>query len=338
MDIRNWLANGVRAGASDVHLSAGMPPLWRIDGTLHALPDTSVLSADAVRALLLPLLNPTQWAHVQQQRDADLACTFEGVGRCRLSVFHQQRGLAAVFRLIPTQLPTLAAIGISDTLRRIADLPQGLALITGPTGSGKSTTLAALIDDLNQREARHILTLEDPIEFIHTPARCLINQREITHDAASFASGLRAALREDPDIVLIGELRDLDSIRLALTAAETGHLVLATLHTRGAIAAIDRLIDVFPAEEKATVRTQLAGTLQAVVSQQLLARDGGGRVAAHEVLWATSAIRNLIRENRSAQMLSVLQTGAALGMQTFEASLNDLHRRGLIRQPAPLAN
>lgn len=338
MDIRNWLANGVRAGASDVHLSAGMPPLWRIDGTLHALPDTSVLSADAVRALLLPLLNPTQWAHVQQQRDADLACTFEGVGRCRLSVFHQQRGLAAVFRLIPTQLPTLAAIGISDTLRRIADLPQGLALITGPTGSGKSTTLAALIDDLNQREARHILTLEDPIEFIHTPARCLINQREIAHDAATFASGLRAALREDPDIVLIGELRDLDSIRLALTAAETGHLVLATLHTRGAIAAIDRLIDVFPAEEKATVRTQLAGTLQAVVSQQLLARDGGGRVAAHEVLWATPAIRNLIRENRSAQMLSVLQTGAALGMQTFEASLNDLHRRGLIRQPAPLAN
>lgn len=338
MDIRDWLANGVRAGASDVHLSAGMPPLWRIDGALHAIPDAPLLSTDVVHALLLPLLNPAQWAQLQQQRDADLACTFAGVGRCRLSVFYQQRGIAAVFRLIPTQLPTLAAIGISDTLRRIADLPQGLALITGPTGSGKSTTLAALIDDLNQREARHILTLEDPIEFIHTPARCLINQREITHDAASFASGLRAALREDPDIVLIGELRDLDSIRLALTAAETGHLVLATLHTRGAIAAIDRLIDVFPAEEKATVRTQLAGTLQAVVSQQLLARDGGGRVAAHEVLWATSAIRNLIRENRSAQMLSVLQTGAALGMQTFEASVNDLHRRGLIRQPAPLAS
>lgn len=338
MDIQTLLANGRQQGASDLHLSTGMPPLWRIDGELRAMEGCTLFNDEALRQGLIAVLSAEQWAHFTKHRDLDVACEITNVGRCRLNVFHQQRGLAAVFRLIPDQLPTLAAIGIPETLRRISELPHGLALITGATGSGKSTTLAALLDDLNQREARHILTLEDPIEFVHRPARCLINQREIAHDTLSFATGLRAALREDPDILLIGELRDLDSIRLALTAAETGHLVLATLHTRNAIAAIDRLIDVFPAEEKATVRTQLAAALRVVVAQQLLKRKGGGRVAAHEVLWATPAICNLIRENRSAQMRSVLQTGASAGMQTFESSVSALFQRGVLHSMPSLAD
>ncbi|MFZ9584658.1 MAG: type IV pilus twitching motility protein PilT, partial [Pseudohongiellaceae bacterium] len=252
------------------------------------------------------------------------------LGRFRVATFLQDRGTAAVFRLIPDAVPTLAQLGLGAVFQRLADLPRGLVCVTGPTGSGKSTTLAALLDHINAHRQCHILTIEDPIEFVHSSQRSLVSQREVDRHARSFAAALRAALREDPDVILIGELRDLETVRLALTAAETGHLVLATLHTASAAKTIDRIIDVFPAEEKAVVRSMLAESLQAVVAQTLLKRVGGGRVAAHELMLATPAIRNLVREARVAQLYSAIQTGAQFGMQTLDQALKDLVARGLV--------
>ncbi|MEY3660975.1 MAG: hypothetical protein RLZZ169_1801, partial [Pseudomonadota bacterium] len=301
MNIRELLQVAVQRGASDLHLSAGQPPWLRVDGDLCrlALPP---LDQACVLQGLADVMSEAQQQRQRRDLDADFSLSLPGLGRFRVATFLQDRGAAAVFRLIPDAVPTLAQLGLGAVFQRLADLPRGLVCVTGPTGSGKSTTLAALIDHINAHRQCHILTIEDPIEFVHSSQRSLVSQREVDRHARSFAAALRAALREDPDVILIGELRDLETVRLALTAAETGHLVLATLHTASAAKTIDRIIDVFPAEEKAVVRSMLAESLQAVVAQTLLKRVGGGRVAAHELMLATPAIRNLVREARVAQL------------------------------------
>jgi len=329
MDITELLVAGVRRGASDLHLSAGVAPMLRIDGEVWPL-DWPVLSPSHVVDLLSPLLNQHQQKDFETSLDTDFAFELPGVARFRVNVFQQDRGMGAVFRTIPSQVRSLESLGLGEMFRRIVQLPRGLVLVTGPTGSGKSTTLAAMIDYLNQHRRQHILTLEDPIEFIHTPKTALINQRQVHRDTHSFSTALRSALREDPDVILVGELRDLETIRLALTAAETGHLVLGTLHTTSAAKTVDRLVDVFPAGEKAMVRTMLSESLQAVVSQVLVKKLGGGRVAAHEIMLGTPAIRNLIREDKAAQMVSAIQTGGALGMKTLDMSLKALVVAGVV--------
>ncbi|MCF5052788.1 PilT/PilU family type 4a pilus ATPase [Pseudomonas syringae] len=329
MDITELLVAGVRRGASDLHLSAGVAPMLRIDGEVWPL-DWPVLLPSHVVDLLSPLLNQHQQKDFETSLDTDFAFELPGVARFRVNVFQQDRGMGAVFRTIPSQVRSLESLGLGEMFRRIAQLPRGLVLVTGPTGSGKSTTLAAMIDYLNQHRRQHILTLEDPIEFIHTPKTALINQRQVHRDTHSFSTALRSALREDPDVILVGELRDLETIRLALTAAETGHLVLGTLHTTSAAKTVDRLVDVFPAGEKAMVRTMLSESLQAVVSQVLVKKLGGGRVAAHEIMLGTPAIRNLIREDKAAQMVSAIQTGGALGMKTLDMSLKALVVAGVV--------
>lgn len=336
MDLTELLSRCVTEGASDLHLSAGLAPLLRIDGELQALP-LPRLDDEAVQGLLEALVSAAHCAEYRRVHELDCAIDWPAIGRFRLNAFRQQRGSAVVLRRIPTQIPPLEHWLPAPVFRQIAGLASGLVLVTGPTGSGKSTTLASLLDWINRQRRLHILTIEDPVEFVHVPQQCLISQREVGRDTEGFASALRAALREDPDILLIGELRDLQSIRLALTAAETGHLVLATLHTASAVKSIDRLIDVFPGEEKAMVRSQLSGSLQAVIAQQLLPRHGGGRVAVHEVLLATPAVRNLIREDRVAQIYSAMQTGGALGMQTLDAGLKALLDQGLISREAARA-
>ena len=329
MNIRELLQVAVQRGASDLHLSAGQPPWLRVDGDLCrlALPP---LDQACVLQGLADVMSEAQQQRQRRDLDADFSLSLPGLGRFRVATFLQDRGTAAVFRLIPDAVPTLAQLGLGAVFQRLADLPRGLVCVTGPTGSGKSTTLAALLDHINAHRQCHILTIEDPIEFVHSSQRSLVSQREVDRHARSFAAALRAALREDPDVILIGELRDLETVRLALTAAETGHLVLATLHTASAAKTIDRIIDVFPAEEKAVVRSMLAESLQAVVAQTLLKRVGGGRVAAHELMLATPAIRNLVREARVAQLYSAIQTGAQFGMQTLDQALKDLVARGLV--------
>lgn len=329
MDITELLTASVRRGASDLHLSAGLAPMLRIDGEVWPL-DCPVLSAPQVADLLSPLLNKYQQKDFETSLETDFAFALPGLARFRANVFQQDRGMAAVFRTIPSEVQSLEGLELGEVFRRIAQLPRGLVLLTGPTGSGKSTTLAAMIDYLNQHRRQHILTLEDPIEFIHTPKLALINQRQVHRDSHSFSTALRSALREDPDVILVGELRDLETIRLALTAAETGHLVFGTLHTSSAAKTVDRLVDVFPAGEKAMVRSMLSESLQAVVAQVLVKRIGGGRVAAHEIMLATPAIRNLIREDKVAQMVSAIQTGGALGMKTLDMSLKALVSEGLV--------
>ncbi len=331
MDITELLTASVRRGASDLHLSAGLAPMLRIDGEVWPL-DCPVLSAPQVADLLSPLLNKYQQKDFETSLETDFAFALPGLARFRANVFQQDRGMAAVFRTIPSEVQSLEGLELGEVFRRIAQLPRGLVLLTGPTGSGKSTTLAALIDYLNQHRRQHILTLEDPIEFIHTPNLALINQRQVHRDSHSFSTALRSALREDPDVILVGELRDLETIRLALTAAETGHLVFGTLHTSSAAKTVDRLVDVFPAGEKAMVRSMLSESLQAVVAQVLVKKIGGGRVAAHEIMLATPAIRNLIREDKVAQMVSAIQTGGALGMKTLDMSLKALVSEGLVSQ------
>ena len=328
MDIADLLAFSAGHGASDLHLSAGVVPMLRVDGEMQrsGLP---VLAPDQVRALVHSVMTQAQRSEFETGREADFSCEVAGLGRFRVNAFEQQRGAGAVFRSIAQAIPSLESLGLGEVFRRICHLSHGLVLVTGATGSGKSTTLAAMIDHLNSTRQQHILSIEDPIEFIHEPRQSLINQREVHRDTHSFAAALRSALREDPDVIMLGEMRDLETIRLALTAAETGHLVLATLHTSSATRTIDRVVDVFPAEEKAMVRTMLSESLQAVISQTLVKKVGGGRVAAHEIMLATPAIRNLIRENKVAQMVSAIQTGAAVGMQTLEMSLNRLRERGL---------
>ena len=328
MDIADLLALSVNHGASDLHLSAGVVPMLRIDGDMQRC-DLPVLEAGQVRGLVQGVMSEAQRRGFEAQLEADFAYALPGLGRFRVNVFEQQRGPGAVFRRIAETVPSLESLGLGAVFSQLCQAPHGLVLVTGATGSGKTTTLAAMIDHLNRTRQRHILTLEDPIEFIHPPRQSLISQREVHRHTHSFAAALRSAMREDPDVIMLGEMRDLATIRLALTAAETGHLVFATLHTSSAAKTIDRMVDVFPGDEKAMVRALLSESLLAVVSQTLVKKAGGGRVAAHEIMLATPAIRHLIRENKVAQMVSAIQTGAAVGMQTLEMGLNRLREQGL---------
>ncbi|MDN7133609.1 type IV pilus twitching motility protein PilT [Halomonas sp. MC140] len=329
MDITELLAFSAKQNASDVHLSAGLPPMIRVDGDIRRL-NVPAIDNNGVRKLIDDIMNDRQRRDYAERLETDFSFEMPGIARFRVNAFTQARGAGAVFRIIPSQVLSMQALGLGEMFERLAMLPRGLVLVTGPTGSGKSTTLAAMIDYINNHRYGHILTIEDPVEFEHSSKRCLVNQREVHRDAHSFAGALRSALREDPDVILVGELRDLETIRLALTAAETGHLVLGTLHTTSAAKAVDRIIDVFPGDEKPMVRSMLSESLQAVVSQALLKRQGGGRVAAHEVLVATSAVRNLIREDKTAQIYSAIQTGGSLGMQTLDFALAQLVQEGLV--------
>ncbi|MFY0992249.1 type IV pilus twitching motility protein PilT [Halomonas sp. C05BenzN] len=320
MDITELLAFSAKQNASDLHLSAGLPPMIRVDGDIRRL-NVPAMEDREVRKLIYDIMADRQRRDYEEFFETDFSFEVPGVSRFRVNVFNQARGAGAVFRTIPSDVLTLEDLGMGDVFRRLSMLPRGLVLVTGPTGSGKSTTLAAMIDYINDNRYEHILTIEDPVEFVHRSKRCLVNQREVHRDTHGFAPALRSALREDPDIILVGEMRDLETIRLALTAAETGHLVFGTLHTTSAAKTIDRIIDVFPGDEKSMVRSMLSESLQAVISQALLKRQGGGRVAAHEILIATAAVRNLIREDKVAQIYSAIQTGGNLGMQTLDASL-----------------
>ncbi|WP_257286282.1 type IV pilus twitching motility protein PilT [Endozoicomonas sp. SESOKO1] len=329
MDITELLAFSYKQGASDLHLSAGLPPIIRIDGDVRRI-NLPPMDQKEVHGLIYDIMNDKQRKDLEEHLEADFSFDVPGVARFRVNAFNQNRGAGAVFRAIPSKVLTMDDLGMGQVFKTIADKPRGLVLVTGPTGSGKSTTLAAMMDYINDTKYQHILTIEDPIEFIHTPKKCLVNQREVHRDTHSFSSALRSALREDPDIILVGEMRDLETIRLAMTAAETGHLVFGTLHTTSAAKTIDRIVDVFPAEEKSMVRSMLSESLQAVISQTLLKKNGGGRVAAHEIMLGTAGIRNLIREDKVAQMYSAIQTGGGLGMQTLDQCLMDLMKKGLI--------
>ncbi len=329
MDITDLLAFSAKQGASDLHLSAGLPPMIRVDGDVRRI-NLPALDHKQVHSLIYDIMNDKQRKDYEEFLETDFSFEVPGVARFRVNAFNQNRGAGAVFRTIPSKVLTMEDLALGDVFRKIADVPRGLVLVTGPTGSGKSTTLAALIDYLNETKFQHILTVEDPIEFVHESKKCLVNQREVHRDTHGFNEALRSALREDPDIILVGEMRDLETIRLALTAAETGHLVFGTLHTTSAAKTIDRVVDVFPAEEKSMVRSMLSESLQAVVSQTLMKKIGGGRVAAFEIMLGTPAIRNLIREDKVAQMYSAIQTGGSIGMQTLDSNLKTLLSRGLI--------
>lgn len=329
MDITELLAFSAKQGASDLHLSSGLPPMIRVDGDVRRI-NVPPLDHAQVHDLIYDIMNDKQRKDFEEFFETDFSFEVPGVARFRVNAFNQNRGAAAVFRTIPTKILTMDDLGMGQVFRDVSLLPTGLVLVTGATGSGKSTTLAAMIDFINDNRYDHILTIEDPIEFVHESKRCLVNQREVHRDTLGFSEALRSALREDPDIILVGEMRDLETIRLALTAAETGHLVFGTLHTTSAAKTIDRVIDVFPAAEKAMVRSMLSESLQAVVSQTLLKRRNGGRVAAHEIMRGTSAIRNLIREDKVAQMYSAIQTGQSVGMQTMDQCLQNLLEKKLI--------
>lgn len=329
MDITELLAFSFKQGASDLHISAGLPPMIRIDGDVRRI-NLPPMEHKQVHGLIYDIMNDKQRKDYEENLETDFSFEVPGVARFRVNAFNQSRGAAAVFRTIPSKVLSMDDLGMGQVFKDISLKPRGLVLVTGPTGSGKSTSLAAMLDYINDNKYEHILTIEDPIEFVHTSKKCLVNQREVHRDTHSFSDALRSALREDPDIILVGEMRDLETIRLALTAAETGHMVFGTLHTTSAAKTIDRVVDVFPAEEKAMVRSMLSESLQAVVSQTLLKKNGGGRVAAHEIMIGTPAIRNLIREDKVAQMYSSIQTGGSLGMQTLDQCLHDLVRKGIV--------
>src|SRR5471032_155162 len=334
MDITELLAFSAKQGASDLHLSAGLPPMLRVDGDVRRI-NLPALDQKQVQGLIYDIMNDKQRTDFEELLETDFSFEVPGVARFRVNAFNHNRGAGAVFRTIPSKVLSMDDLGLGEVFRKITDVPRGLVLVTGPTGSGKSTTLAAMIDYLNTNKHHHILTIEDPIEFVHESKKSLINQREVHRDTHGFAEALRSALREDPDVILVGELRDLETIRLALTAAETGHLVFGTLHTSSAAKTIDRIVDVCPADEKEMVRAMLSESLQAVISQTLLkTKDGSGRVAAHEIMVATPAIRNLIREAKIAQMYSAIQTGSNVGMQTLDQTLTDLVRRNVISAAA----
>lgn len=318
-----------KQGASDLHLSAGMPPVVRIDGDVRRL-NAPPLDAQELRQMIYGIMNDAQIKSFEEHWEADFSTEIRGIARFRVNVFNQNRGVSVVFRTIPSKVLSLEELKAPEKFVDIIDVPRGLVLVTGPTGSGKSTTLAAMLNHINETKHEHILTIEDPIEFVHESKKCLINQREVHRDTQSFSNALRAALREDPDIILVGELRDLETIRLALTAAETGHLVFGTLHTSSAAKTIDRIIDVFPGEEKQLVRSMLSESLRAVVAQTLLKKREGGRVAVHEILVGTSAVKNLIREDKVAQIYSMIQTGKQYGMQTLDQGLKDVVAQGLV--------
>jgi twitching motility protein PilT len=329
MDITELLAFAVKQGASDMHLSAGLPPMIRVDGDVRRI-NLPSMEHKEVHSLVYEVMNDKQRKDFEELLETDFSFEIPGLSRFRVNAFNQNRGCGAVFRTIPSKVLTMEDLGMGNVFKDICMQPNGIVLVTGPTGSGKSTTLAAMIDYINENKYEHILTIEDPIEFVHESKKCLMNQREVHRDTHGFDAALRSALREDPDIILVGELRDLETIRLALTAAETGHLVFGTLHTNSAAKTIDRVVDVFPAAEKAMVRTMLSESLKAVVSQTLLKKVGGGRVAAHEIMIATPAIRNLVREDKIAQMYSAIQTGQQLGMQTLDQCLTDLVSKKII--------
>ena len=330
MDIAELLAFVVKNKASDLHLSAGLPPMIRVHGDVRRI-NLPPLEHKDVHAMVYDIMNDGQRKFYEENLECDFSFSIPNLARFRVNAFVQHRGAGAVFRTIPSKVMTLEDLKCPKIFVDIANQPRGVVLVTGPTGSGKSTTLAAMVDHVNENEHGHILTVEDPIEFVHESKKCLVNQREVGPHTLSFSNALRSALREDPDIILVGEMRDLETIRLAMTAAETGHLVFGTLHTSSAAKTIDRIIDVFPAEEKEMMRAMLSESLRAVISQTLLkTKDGSGRVAAHEIMIGTPAIRNLIREAKVAQMYSAIQTGQAIGMQTLDQNLQDLVRRNVI--------
>ena len=330
MDITSLLAFGVKNKASDLHLSAGLPPMIRVHGDVRRI-NVEPLDHKMVHSMVYDIMNDGKRKAYEEDLEVDFSFEIAGLARFRVNAFNQYRGAGAVFRTIPSKILTLEDLNAPKIFADLALKPRGMVLVTGPTGSGKSTTLAAMVDYLNSNEQGHILTVEDPIEFVHQSKKCLVNQREVGPMTKTFSAALRSALREDPDCILVGEMRDLETIRLAMTAAETGHLVFGTLHTSSAAKTIDRVIDVFPAEEKEMVRAMLSESLQAVISQTLCkTKDGNGRVAAHEIMIGTSAIRNLIREAKVAQMYSAIQTGSNVGMQTLDQNLTDLVRRNII--------
>jgi twitching motility protein PilT len=331
VDITELLAFSVKNRASDLHLSAGMPPLIRVDGEIRRI-DMPILEHKEVHTLIYDIMTDKQRQNYEQYFETDFSFEIKDLARFRVNVYTQNRGAGAVFRTIPSKVLSLEELNTPNIFKDIAENPRGIVLVTGPTGSGKSTTLAALIDYINTNKHDHVLTIEDPIEFVHESKKSLINQREVHRDTHGFSEALRSALREDPDVILVGEMRDLETIRLALTAAETGHLVFGTLHTTSAAKTIDRVVDVFPGEEKEMVRAMLSESLRAVISQTLLKKTGGGRIAAHEIMICTPAIRNLIREAKIAQMYSAIQTGRALGMQTLDQCLLDLVQKNTVNR------
>jgi twitching motility protein PilT len=336
--IDDLLERTVAAGASDLHVTAGCEPAIRINGVLERLEDLGALTPDDTQQLLYRITSTEQQKQLEIKRQLDMSYAVAGLARFRVNIYFQRESLGAAFRLIPAKLKTLDELGLPPILHELATKPRGLVLVTGPTGSGKSTTLAAMIDEINSTRRDHIMTIEDPIEFVHRHKRCIVNQREIGPDATSFAEALRGALRQDPDVILLGEMRDLETIATALTAAETGHLVFATLHTQDAPSTVDRLIDVFPAAQQEQVRVQIASTLQGVITQTLLPRaDVNGRVAALEILIPDDAVRNLIRQAKVEQVYSIMQTGGKRGMQTLEQSLAELVGRGIVSQETALS-
>jgi len=330
VDISDLLAFSVKNKASDLHLSAGLPPMIRVHGDIRKI-NVPAMDHSQVHDMVYDIMNDGQRKVYEENLECDFSFEIPNLARFRVNAFNHNRGSGAVFRTIPSKILTLEQLNCPAIFKEIAETPRGICLVTGPTGSGKSTTLAAMIDYINDNEYGHILTVEDPIEFVHQSKRCLINQREVGPHTLSFNNALRSALREDPDVILVGEMRDLETIRLALSAAETGHMVFGTLHTSSAAKTVDRIIDVFPAAEKEMVRSMLSESLRSVISQTLLkTKDGQGRVAAHEIMIGTPAIRNLIRENKIPQMYSAIQTGQNVGMQTLDQNLQDLVKRNVI--------
>lgn len=335
MDIAQLLAFGVKQGASDLHLSAGLPPMIRVDGDIRRI-NVPEMDHKQVHDMLYDIMSDKQRKDFEEFLETDFSFEIPGLARFRVNAFNHNRGAGGVFRTIPSKILSLEDLAAPAIFKEISEYPRGIVLVTGPTGSGKSTTLAAMVDYKNDSEYGHILTVEDPIEFVHQSKKCLVNQREVHRDTLGFNEALRSALREDPDTILVGEMRDLETIRLALSAAETGHLVFGTLHTSSAAKTIDRIVDVFPAAEKSMVRSMLSESLKAVISQTLLKKIGGGRIAAHEIMIGTPAIRNLIREDKVAQMYSAIQTGQSVGMQTLDQNLKKILAQGLISKEEAL--
>jgi len=329
MDIAQLLAFGVKQNASDLHLSAGLPPMIRVDGDIRRI-NVPEMDHKQVHDMVYDIMSDKQRKDYEEYWETDFSFEIPGLARFRVNAFNHNRGSGAVFRTIPSKILSLEELGAPKIFQDISEFPRGIVLVTGPTGSGKSTTLAAMVDYKNDTEYGHILTVEDPIEFVHESKKCLVNQREVHRDTLGFNEALRSALREDPDTILVGEMRDLETIRLALSAAETGHLVFGTLHTSSAAKTIDRIVDVFPGGEKSMVRSMLSESLKAVIAQTLLKKTGGGRIAAHEIMIGTPAIRNLIREDKVAQMYSAIQTGQSIGMKTLDQDLKALLAKGVI--------